>query len=77
MPTRCPQCGGTDYSDQGDIPCECAFLEQQQPEPEYPIELECEGRTGHAYHGDDEHGGRCYCGERRYPAGGPKAEVSS
>ena len=53
-----------------DYPCsECLAqqsrhrcLEPQPPEPNY-----CE-MEGHPYHGDDSDGGRCYCGEKRYPA---------
>lgn len=41
------------------------------------IEEECAGH-GHAYYGDDgppPHGeGRCYCGQRTYPFGGPTIE---
>lgn len=42
------------------------------PEPPVPTAedyCECEG---HLYHGDDEEGGRCYCGAKRFPRGGPK-----
>lgn len=40
--------------------------EQRQPEP--TTEELC---APHPYHGDDNDGGRCYCGQQRYPAGGP------
>ena len=58
--------------------CRCFDLAPQRP----PVEDEC-GSTGHAYHGDEwetteqsirqagDTAGRCYCGRRRYPAGGP------
>lgn len=45
-----------------------------EPEPRQTIEEACEA-TGHAYYADDgapPHGrGRCYCGQRFYPPGGP------
>lgn len=46
-------------------------------EKDYEKELEptdeeiCEA-SNHVYHGDDEEGGRCYCGAKRYSRGGPK-----
>jgi hypothetical protein len=58
----------------GEYPCECCVddyrahqLHEQEPdiEPNY-----CEA-NGHPYHGDDSEGGRCECGERRFPFGGP------
>jgi len=41
----------------------------ERQEAEQFIEQCCD--EGHEYNGDDEHGGRCYCGEVRYPTGGP------
>lgn len=49
---------------------ECAEREHyEQQEQEQFIEQCCS--EGHEYNGDDEYGGRCYCGETRYPKGGP------
>jgi hypothetical protein len=39
-----------------------------QPEP--TVEDYC-GSGGHGYAGDDLGVGRCYCGQREYPLGGP------
>lgn len=47
--------------------------------PEWTVDEECAAR-GHEYHGDDHPdapdgwGGRCYCGTRRYPTGGPEQD---
>lgn len=41
----------------------------EQQEEERLIEQCCD--EGHQYNGDDEVGGRCYCGDVRYPMGGP------
>jgi hypothetical protein len=41
----------------------------EPPVPTAEDYCECEG---HLYHGDDEEGGRCYCGAKRFPRGGPK-----
>lgn len=41
-------------------------FEQEPPEPEPNYCAE----NGHPYDGDDDQGGRCLCGERRYEAGG-------
>lgn len=59
---NCPRCGLDMDS------CGC----WDEPQPSWPIEAEC-AHYGHAYYGDDEDGGRCYCGEKRYPKGGPEA----
>lgn len=50
------------------------YYAQQQP-PEPTDEELCEAHGGHAYHGDDDAGGRCYCGKVRYPRGGPKEDT--
>jgi len=52
-------------------------MPQPVPEPPYqePDDSDICGSMGHPYHGDDSEGGRCYCGECRYPAGGPDKEV--
>jgi len=42
-----------------------------EPYPEYTEEDICTA-ANHAYFGDDDDGGRCYCGQKRYPRGGPK-----
>lgn len=55
---------------------ECAAWPYDVPawpkqQPFGPTEADlCEG-GGHAYYGDDQGRGRCYCGVRIYPAGGP------
>lgn len=41
--------------------------------PEWTIEDECAAHD-HAYYGDHEDRGRCYCGEVMYPLGGPHTE---
>lgn len=42
------------------------------PEPPEPTTEDICSMQGHLYEGDDEDGGRCYCGAKRYPRGGPK-----
>lgn len=61
---RCdhPECGELMYG--GPVP-------EQQPEP--TVEDYC-ADGGHGYYGDDGDVGRCYCGEKRYPKGGPERE---
>jgi len=57
-------------------PCYLCYQEQQletPPEQEYPVEEICASQ-GHSYYGDDEEGGRCYCGEKRYPHGTKEEE---
>lgn len=56
---RCdhPECGELAY---GPSP--------QQPEP---TEEEYCAANGHAYYGDHDGRGRCWCGHREYPVGGP------
>lgn len=50
---------------------ECgAYPEPLQREPEPTIEDYC-GADGHPYYGDQEEIGRCYCGQRTFPAGVP------
>jgi hypothetical protein len=62
--TRCPRCG-----DINELPrCGCDDFPEPRPHP--PEADYCAG-GGHAYHGDDAGMGRCYCGQRTYPAGGP------
>ncbi len=57
---------GYDYIDSS------SYYYPEATEPEYPDETEwiC-GAHGHDYYGDDSEGGRCYCGAKRYPRGGP------
>lgn len=65
----CPTCG--DPFDTGpDLCARCLSL--AQPEP--TVEDYCEA-GGHAYAGDDGDAGRCYCGRRLYPLGGPNSEA--
>jgi hypothetical protein len=64
---KCSRCG-LDLDD-----CDC----YREPEQTWPLEEEC-AHYGHVYYGDDYSddpdgmGGRCYCGAKRYPTGGPK-----
>lgn len=60
-------------------PCHVCIAEDRMrnqpcPEPPEPTEEEICEYSGHPYDGDDEQGGRCYCGKVRYPEGGPKNE---
>jgi len=61
-------------------PCYYCLLDaeyehEREPELEWePTDEEICAGTGHKYDGDDEEGGRCYCGKKRYPAGGPQFE---
>ncbi len=75
MPHLCPHCGEMDYTDEVDTPCVCTPDWIGVPEVPDPITSELCGPE-HIYCGDDssdpETGGRCYCGDRRYPRGGPK-----
>lgn len=48
----------------------CAY---EPPEPEPTEEDYCAG-MGHPYYGDDAGMGRCYCGAKTYPLGGPERE---
>ncbi|RJQ07717.1 MAG: hypothetical protein C4551_06270 [Bacillota bacterium] len=48
----------------------CPYPEEPYPEPDWDDEAIC-ASDGHAYYGDDDQGGRCYCGAVRYPTGGP------
>lgn len=63
----CPRCGcELDY-------CECYDVLDPVPTTE-----DICGREGHRYVGDDGSGpdaGRCYCGKRTYPTGGPEEAV--
>lgn len=43
---------------------------QYEPEPPEPEPEDLCAALGHPYYGDDEHGGRCYCGSKVYPFGG-------
>lgn len=74
MSSRCPLCGEMDYSDMGDMPCLCRRAWPAGVELEQTVEEYCAAHD-HAYYGDDgppPHGvGRCYCGVRSYPPGGP------
>jgi len=55
-------------------PCSECFYEmhnvEQGPEPpqQEPDDVDICGMQGHPYYGEDENGGRCYCGEKRYPS---------
>ena len=42
----------------------------EEPERPEPTDEERCAAGGHVYHGDEQGRGRCYCGERSYPAGG-------
>lgn len=75
----CGACGEMDYSEWGDVPCACSLMaEQAAPQP--TVEDYC-AAYDHAYYGDDgppPHGiGRCYCGERSYPFGGPPSTTTT
>lgn len=53
-------------------------MEYQRAQSEEAYVHQCSAE-GHPYHGDDEPApegreGRCYCGEVRYPKGGPDEE---
>ena len=53
-----------------EFPCsECLCNRYTPSYPEPTTEDLC--GPDHVYHGDDEGGGRCYCGHKRYPRGGP------
>lgn len=57
-----------------------AWPYDNEPRQGPTVEDECESH-GHAYYGDDgappNGRGRCYCGARIYPAGGPVAAPQS
>lgn len=57
------------------FPCHRCIEENREPdyvpEPLEPTTEDICGFEGHLYSGDDEDGGRCYCGAKRYPRGGP------
>ena len=42
-----------------------------EPPEQGPTEADYCASDGHAYYGDDSGLGRCYCGHRTYPEGGP------
>ncbi len=56
-----------------EYPCSRCIGERYRPEPAYP-EPTLEDMCEHSYFGDDEQGGRCYCGKKRYLAGGEGGE---
>lgn len=74
--TRCPNCGGMDYSEWGDMPCYCGVLEQEARQQQPTVEDLC--GPDHAFYGpemdpatmpddvDSAEIGRCYCGQKRY-----------
>lgn len=57
-------------------PCYICITELQElkelkvPGPIPTDEDLCDMCAPHSYYGDDQDGGRCYCGNVRYPAGG-------
>ena len=51
---------------------EPACWSPELPGPPEPSVEELCAAYGHTYHGDDSLGGRCYCGEVRYPGGQPR-----
>lgn len=57
---RCTNCGSTDADVDIGLCYECFCQENRQPE--YTVEDECESR-GHELYGDC----RCYCGRKTYP----------
>jgi hypothetical protein len=54
-------------------PCPLHWDTAPPREPEPSTEDYC-GADGHTYCGDDEDTGRCYCGQKLYPLGGPPQE---